>query len=246
MTKCNANPSNSHPVGLFSSSEGVLTGCTSCNTTGVPQAFGLKGGGHGFGKNDIVGNHVMTPNKYKGCHVESSMKLGAGQKGGKRNPLAPTASDIYSQTTAVGYGYNSGVDNKTFVGSGYPEISATTRTNRCSGGSKKKKRKTHKKRKKIKKKKKHKRKTKKTRKHKRKTKTKRKTKKHKRKTKKHRRGGNRQRGGYRQFQSDIPLAYTMQTPNGTQGGTWKGQLSSPPTYKAINNCQDNYNHYKQK
>ena len=55
-----------------------------------------------------------------------------------------------------------------------------------------------------------------------------------------------QRGGsrYVQFQSNVPLALTMQTPNGPQGGSWNGQLATPPTYKIVNNCQDNYNHYK--
>ena len=55
-----------------------------------------------------------------------------------------------------------------------------------------------------------------------------------------------QRGGYSQFQSDVPRTNTMQTPNGPQGGTWEGQLATPPTYKILNNCQDNYNHYTQK
>ena len=55
----------------------------------------------------------------------------------------------------------------------------------------------------------------------------------------------RQRGGarYDQYQSNVPLTYTMQTPNGPQGGSWIGQLATPPTYKILNNCQDNYNHY---
>jgi hypothetical protein len=35
----------------------------------------------------------------------------------------------------------------------------------------------------------------------------------------------------------------MQTPNGPQGGSWIGQLATPPTYKVLDNCVDNYNRF---
>jgi len=52
-----------------------------------------------------------------------------------------------------------------------------------------------------------------------------------------------QRGGYHQYQSNVPLARTMVTPNGPAGGSWPGQLAQPPTYKIIDTCVDNYNHF---
>ena len=52
-----------------------------------------------------------------------------------------------------------------------------------------------------------------------------------------------QRGGYKQFQSNVPLTRLMSIPNGPQGGTWPGQLANPPTFKVLNNCVDNYNHF---
>ncbi len=55
-----------------------------------------------------------------------------------------------------------------------------------------------------------------------------------------------QRGGYHQYQSNVPLARTMVTPNGPAGGAWPGQLAQPPTYKIIDTCVDNYNHFKGK
>ena len=271
MKTCNLiNSDNSHYGNFLSSNQSLFTGCGSCSGNGVPQARGLQGGGgFGFGKNSVVGNHTMTPNKYDGCHVESDMKLGAGQVGGSRNPLAPTASDVFSQSTSVGYGYKTGIDNKMFAGSGYPKMNATTKMNSCQGGGKRRrtrKRKggtikkkggficklfgnpkkgqksrtrkgkkdfiTHKGNKYF------------NRKGKRQKRAKKKTK--KRRPYKKGRTKRRQRGGYRQFQSDIPLTHTMQTPNGSAGGTWLGQLTTPPTYKILNNCQDNYNHYKQK
>ncbi len=35
----------------------------------------------------------------------------------------------------------------------------------------------------------------------------------------------------------------MVTPNGPAGGSWPGQLAQPPTYKIIDTCVDNYNHF---
>ena len=52
-----------------------------------------------------------------------------------------------------------------------------------------------------------------------------------------------QRGGYAQYMSNVPLTWTQQTPAGGAGGTWEGQLASPPTYTRTNNCHNNYNHF---
>ena len=146
--------------------------------------------------------------------------------------------------TVPGYGYVSGEHNRHFRGSGYPEMTPTTTVNSCRKGGSKQKRKTY--RKKHKKHKKHK----KTRgkKHvKTRVKTRAKT---RAKTHKKRKTGIRkkkkrktQRGGYSQYQSNVALTNTMQTPSITGG--WTGQLSMPPPFKAINNCKDNYNHFKQ-
>jgi len=66
--------------------------------------------------------------------------------------------------------------------------------------------------------------------------------KHRRKRKKtrHRK---RQRGGYAQYQSNLPLTSTLSLPAGDAGGTWTGQLATPPTYSRINDCHNNYNHF---
>jgi len=58
-----------------------------------------------------------------------------------------------------------------------------------------------------------------------------------------RRTRKRQRGGYAQWRSNVPLTYTMQLPNGTGGGTWEGQLATPPTYARTDLCNNNYNHF---
>ena len=65
---------------------------------------------------------------------------------------------------------------------------------------------------------------------------------HRRKRKKtrHRK---RQRGGYAQYHSDLPLTSTLSLPAGAAGGTWTGQLASPPTYSRVNDCHNNYNHF---
>lgn len=65
---------------------------------------------------------------------------------------------------------------------------------------------------------------------------------HRRKRKKtrHRK---RQRGGYAQYQGNLPLTSTSSLPAGAAGGTWTGQLASPPTYSRVNNCNNNYNHW---
>ena len=65
---------------------------------------------------------------------------------------------------------------------------------------------------------------------------------HRRKRKKTRRR-KRQRGGYAQYQSNLPLTSTLSLPAGAAGGTWIGQLASPPTYSRINDCHNNYNHF---
>jgi hypothetical protein len=71
--------------------------------------------------------------------------------------------------------------------------------------------------------------------------------KHKKKSKgkkRGRRGGRKtQKGGYAQYGSNTPLTRTLELPAGAQGGSWEGQLASPPTYTAGNFCQDNYNHF---
>jgi len=60
---------------------------------------------------------------------------------------------------------------------------------------------------------------------------------------KKKRGGKKQRGGYAQYHSNIAMTHTQQIPNGSQGGTWMGQLANPPTYSRANLCRDNYNHF---
>lgn len=65
--------------------------------------------------------------------------------------------------------------------------------------------------------------------------------KHKRRRRKRR--TKRQRGGYAQYQSNVPLTWTQQLPAGAQGGTWQGQLATPPTYTRTNICHNNYDHY---
>ena len=333
----------------------------------------VQSGGYGFtGKNAVLRQNAAPPVvSYDNCKATSpSFKMGAGkpytsasalkQVGGARNPLAPTASDFYNQSTSVGYGYKSGGDNLLFAGSGYPKETPTTSINTCQkGGRKKKSRSKHPKkrqasrtrkgrldfvthkgnkaynrsghrqyrrRKPYTKKRKHyhhpkKRQASRTRKghldfvthkgnkaynrsgHRQYRRRKPYTKKRRQRrggflcglsthyshpkkgqasrtrlgrkdfvthkgdkdfnargrrqkrartpyTKKKggKRRARRQRGGarYEQYQSNVPLTYTMQTPNGPQGGSWMGQLATPPTYKILNNCQDNYNHYKPK
>ena len=81
-----------------------------------------------------------------------------------------------------------------------------------------------------------------------KRKRKKKNKKKKRKSKGKKRGGRRrgrktQKGGYAQYGSNTPLTRTLELPAGAQGGSWEGQLASPPTYTAGDFCQDNYNHF---
>ena len=58
-----------------------------------------------------------------------------------------------------------------------------------------------------------------------------------------RRGRKTQKGGYAQYGSNTPLTRTLELPAGAEGGSWEGQLASPPTYTAGNFCQDNYNHF---
>ena len=257
------NMDNSHTFN-GSTNQGMVTGCGTCNNgAGVPQATGIVGtqsggGGYGFQGKGFIGKGPFGPTKY--------------QSGGGSNPLAPTASDYYNQSTAVGYGYKNGGENRAFTGSGYPEITPTTGMNNCQNGGRKTRRKRRRRSKnrqfsKIRSRtrggsiqkrggficKMHKKKSRKLKRKLKKKRTRSKTRtKTRSKTRSRQRGGKRtrnrrrQRGGYRQFQSDIPLSYTMQTPNGSQGGDWTGQLANPPTYKIVNNCQDNYNHYKQK
>jgi hypothetical protein len=55
--------------------------------------------------------------------------------------------------------------------------------------------------------------------------------------------GKKQKGGYAQYGSNVPLTRTLQLPAGSQGGSWEGQLATPPTYTAGNFCHDNYNHF---
>jgi len=319
-----------------------------------------SGGGYGFTTQGAVLHQNAAPavTEMSDCNrLAPAFKMGAGQiyrgaavlqKGGSRNPLAPTASDYFNQSTQVGYGYKSGADNLLFAGSGYPKETATTSINTCQSGGGRRKRKRKKKRG-----------GKRSRKHARKHHVtfpfSSRTYKHARKHRKHRkhpkkrqpsrtrkgrldfvthkgdkaynrsghrqyrrrrpytkkrgrRGGflcglkrhythpkkgqasrtrkghldfithlgdrdfntrghrqrrrrkpytkkkggrkhrrRRQRGGsrYLQYQSNVPLTRTMQTPNGSQGGSWAGQLATPPTYKVLNNCQDDYNHYAQ-
>ena len=60
---------------------------------------------------------------------------------------------------------------------------------------------------------------------------------------KKKRGGKKQKGGYAQYKSNNAITNTQKLPNGSQGGTWTGQLANPPTYSSANLCRDNYNHF---
>ena len=60
---------------------------------------------------------------------------------------------------------------------------------------------------------------------------------------KKKRGGKKQKGGYAQYNSNVAHTHTQQIPNGTQGGSWNGQLANPPTFSKANLCRDNYNHF---
>ena len=110
------------------------------------------GAGYGFTGKDLVlkQNAPIGVSTYQHCGTDQpSFKMGAGkvQKGGARNPLAPTASDYFNQSTSVGYGYKSGADNLLFAGSGYPKETATTSIQTCQRGGRKRKRKTRRRRK---------------------------------------------------------------------------------------------------
>jgi hypothetical protein len=72
---------------------------------------------------------------------------------------------------------------------------------------------------------------------------KRKSKRNKRKKHKKRRTKRKQRGGYAQYGSNLPLTRTMHVPAGPSGGSWEGQLSSPPTFSSSDSCNNNYNHF---
>jgi hypothetical protein len=259
----------------------------------VTGGFSQTGGGAGFTNENIItspnARAPVTP--YSNCKGQSpKFKMGAGNPyssgaammkgaqtgGGGANPLAPTASDYYNQSTSVGYGYKNGKDNLLFAGSGYPKETQTTTINSCQRGGKRRRTRRRKKKGKGKGKGKGSRSRSRSRKRRRPKKGQRsrtrkgkrdflthkgnkffnrrghrqkrpnKRSRKRRPYKKRRRKSRKQRGGYSQYQSDVPLTYTMQTPNGSQGGSWEGQLSTPPTYKVLNLCQDNYNHYTQK
>ena len=240
-----------------------------------------NGGGYGFTTEGAVQRQNAAPavSETSNCNrLSPAFKMGAGQiyqgaaalqkGGGTLNPLAPTASDYFNQSTHVGYGYESGADNLLFAGSGYPKETPTTSIQTCQSGGRKSRRRKSRRRTHIKKRQRggflcH---------MKRRTHPKkgqpsrtrkgrldfithlgdkvfnargrrqRRSRKPYTKRKGKRRG---QRGGasrYLQYQSNEPLTHTMQTPNGTQGGSWAGQLATPPTYKVLNNCQDDYIH----
>jgi hypothetical protein len=109
------------------------------------------GSGYGFTGKDLVlkQNAPIGVSTYQHCGTDQpSFKMGGGkvQKGGARNPLAPTASDYFNQSTSVGYGYKSGADNLLFAGSGYPKETATTSIQTCQKGGRKRKRKTRRRR----------------------------------------------------------------------------------------------------
>ena len=61
-----------------------------------------------------------------------------------------------------------------------------------------------------------------------------------RKTKKRRKSRRRrQRGGYHQYRANLPDTPGMKLPN---SGGYK--MANPPTFSVLNNCVDNYNHFK--
>ena len=231
--------------------------------SGTPPGTGL--GFHSTATTSATG--------YKNCGLIPNFKLGAGRnfKGpADIQSGAGKSVSAYNQYNSAGYGYLKPTSKGNADIAGYhAPITSTSKSQRCGTGGKKKKRGGTRKRKagsslnpltlaydglasvidkgvntvhnasmlsdkaggsscsKRKRKKKNKKKKKKS-----------------KGKKRGRRGGRKtQKGGYAQYGSNTPLTRTLELPAGAQGGSWEGQLASPPTYTAGDFCQDNYNHF---
>jgi hypothetical protein len=229
--------------------------------SGTPSGTGL--GFHSTAPTSVTG--------YKNCGLIPNFKLGAGRN--FKGPAdiqsgAGKSVSAYNQYNSAGYGYlKPTLKGNADIAGYHAPITSTSKSQRCGTGGKKKKRGGTRKRKagaslnpltlaydgvtsaihnSVKKG------------HSASmlsdkaggsscSKRKRKKKKGKRKSKGkkggRRRGRKTQKGGYAQYGSNTPLTRTLELPAGAEGGSWEGQLASPPTYTAGNFCQDNYNHF---
>ena len=246
---------------------GVGYGMTENNASNQANSGTPSGTGQGFHS-----TATTSVTGYKNCGLIPNFKLGAGRnfKGpADIQSGAGKSVSAYNQYNSAGYGYLKPTSKGNADIAGYhAPITSTSKSQRCGTGGKKKKRGGTRKRKagaslnpltlaydgvtsaihnSVKKG------------HSASmlsdkaggsscSKRKRKKKKGKRKSKGKKRGGRRrgrktQKGGYAQYGSNTPLTRTLELPAGAQGGSWEGQLTSPPTYTAGNFCQDNYNHF---
>jgi hypothetical protein len=229
--------------------------------SGTPSGTGL--GFHSTATTSVTG--------YKNCGLIPNFKLGAGRNfKGPADIQSGAGKSVaaYNQYNSAGYGYiKPTLKGNADIAGYHAPITSTSKSQRCGTGGKKKKRGGTRKRKagaslnpltlaydgvtsainnSVKKV------------HSASmlsdkaggsscSKRKRKKKKGKRKSKGkkggRRRGRKTQKGGYAQYGSNTPLTRTLELPAGAEGGSWEGQLASPPTYTAGNFCQDNYNHF---
>jgi hypothetical protein len=247
---------------------GVGYGMTAKNASNQANSGTPSGTGEGFHS-----TATTSVTGYKNCGLIPNFKLGAGRnfKGpADIQSGAGKSVSAYNQYNSAGYGYLKPTSKGNADIAGYhAPITSTSKSQRCGTGGKKKKRGGTRKRKagsslnpltlaydglasvidkgvntvhnasmlsdkaggsscsKRKRKKKNKKKKKKS-----------------KGKKRGRRGGRKtQKGGYAQYGSNTPLTRTLELPAGAQGGSWEGQLASPPTYTAGDFCQDNYNHF---
>ena len=258
------NKSNHHNHRLAGG--GVGYGMTAKNASNQANLGTPSGTGQGFHS-----TATTSVTGYKNCGLIPNFKLGAGRN--FKGPAdiqsgAGKSVSAYNQYNSAGYGYlKPTLKGNADIAGYHAPITSTSKSQRCGTGGKKKKRGGTRKRKAgaslnpltlaydgvtsvidkgVK------------------TvhsasmlsdkaggsscsKRKRKKKKGKRKSKGkkggRRRGRKTQKGGYAQYGSNTPLTRTLELPAGAEGGSWEGQLASPPTYTAGNFCQDNYNHF---
>jgi len=245
---------------------GVGYGMTANNASNQANSGTPSGTGQGFHS-----TATTSVTGYKNCGLIPNFKLGAGRNfKGPADIQSGAGKSVaaYNQYNSAGYGYiKPTLKGNADIAGYHAPITSTSKSQRCGTGGKKKKRGGTRKRKAgaslnpltlaydgvtsvidkgVK------------------TvhsasmlsdkaggsscsKRKRKKKKGKRKSKGkkggRRRGRKTQKGGYAQYGSNTPLTRTLELPAGAEGGSWEGQLASPPTYTAGNFCQDNYNHF---
>lgn len=208
---------------------GVGYGMTSNNAK--MQANAGNPSGIGMGNHN---NATVSVSGYKNCGIIPDFKLGASKNYSSLENIQIGAGaslvDKYNNMTNSGYGYlKPGSDGNRLYADSYAPVTSTSRGQKCGkGGKKKRGRKSRKGRKGRKS---------------RKGRKGRKGRKSRKSRKMKRRSRKKQRGGYAQYMSNVPLTSTQSIPNGTQGGQWEGQLSSPPTFARLDLCQDNYNHF---